>query len=63
MDSVAAPKEAWEKLWSLCVKGDVQALKTWIDHRFGKAKETKEVTVDEPIDVNLITWTKSDENQ
>ena len=63
MDSVADPKEAWSKLWDLCKDGDVQALKTWIDHRFGKAKETKEVSVDEPIDVKLITWIKSDADQ
>lgn len=41
MDSIAAPKEAWESLWKLCKKGDTQAIKTWIDHRFGKPKETK----------------------
>lgn len=42
MDSIAEPKKAWEQLWKLCENGDTQAIKTWIDHRFGKAKEFKE---------------------
>lgn len=42
MDSIGDPKEAWQNLWKLCKKGDTQAIKTWIDHRFGKPKESKE---------------------
>lgn len=44
MDEIANPEQAWQELWKLCQKGDTQALRTWIDHRFGKPKETKDHT-------------------
>lgn len=44
MDSIAAPKEVWDKLWTLCKKGNTNALKTWIEHRYGKPKEQKDIT-------------------
>ena len=44
MDSIAEPKKAWENLWKLCEKGDTRAIQVWIDHRFGKPKESKDHT-------------------
>lgn len=50
MDSVATPKSAWEKLWLRCEADDTNAIKFWIEHRFGKAKERVDLTSgDEPI--------------
>ena len=43
MDSVLTPIEAWKALADKVKEGDTSAIKTWIDHRFGKAKETKEI--------------------
>lgn len=43
MDSVLAPVEIWQALSDKVKEGDTQAIKAWIDHRFGKAKESKEV--------------------
>ena len=40
MDSVAAPKKAWQALWLKCEEGDTPAIKAWLEHRFGKPKET-----------------------
>ena len=51
MDSVAIPEDAWKALWNRCLEKDTNAIKFWIEHRFGKAKERVDVTSgDEPID-------------
>jgi hypothetical protein len=39
MDSVAAPVDAWKKLWQLCEDNDVTAIRTWIEHRYGKPRQ------------------------
>jgi hypothetical protein len=44
MDAIAAPADAWRKLWELCQAGDTQAVKTWINYRFGMP--TQKQTVD-----------------
>lgn len=44
MDAIAAPDEAWRKLWEVCKTGDVQALKTWLSYRFGIPKQKLELT-------------------
>lgn len=44
MDSVAAPKEVWDSLWKVAKEGNTQALKTWIEYRFGKPKEKLDIT-------------------
>lgn len=52
MDAIAAPEEAWAKVWELVLDNDMQAVKVWIEHRFGKPKETKDVTTN-GNDINL----------
>lgn len=44
MDSIAEPKEVWTVAWKLVKSGDTQALRMWIEHRFGKPKERVDVT-------------------
>lgn len=52
MDAVAAPEEVWYKVWELVQSGDMQAVKVWVEHRFGKPKETKDITTN-GNDINL----------
>jgi NADPH-dependent ferric siderophore reductase len=40
MDAIAAPSEAWRALWVKCQEGDVQAVKTWLNYRFGMPKQS-----------------------
>lgn len=56
MDAIAAPDEVWDKLWGLCKTGDVQALKIWIEYRYGKAKQQIEHTGDafENVTIEII---------
>ena len=50
MDSVAEPLKVWQSLWKLCEKENHQALRTWIEYRFGKPKERIDLTSDdEPL--------------
>lgn len=44
MDSVGAPVEAWRALWGKVEEGDTQAIKCWIEHRYGRPKEQKDIT-------------------
>lgn len=45
MDSVGDPSSAWAALWGKVQDGDVTAIKAWIEHRFGKPTETKDVNL------------------
>lgn len=40
MDAIAAPEEIWQLLHDKCKDGDTQALKTWVQYRFGMPKQT-----------------------
>jgi hypothetical protein len=44
MDGIMAPDEAWQKVAKLCQNGDIQALKLWIEYRFGKPKQSVDLT-------------------
>jgi len=44
MDAIAVPEEAWKALWNRCKDGDIQAIKTWLNYRFGMPKQTVDVT-------------------
>lgn len=46
MDAIAAPSEAWAALWAKVQEGDTQAIKTWLEYRFGKPKQQLDVTTD-----------------
>ena len=39
MDAVTAPKAVWQKLFEKCSEGDIQAIKTWLNYRFGMPKQ------------------------
>ena len=56
MDAIAAPAEAWQKLWDLCKAGEVQAVKTWIAYRFGQPKQSIDVTTDGDKITPPIVW-------
>jgi hypothetical protein len=46
MDAIAAPSEAWAALWGKVQEGDTAAIKTWLEYRFGKPKQSLDVTTD-----------------
>jgi hypothetical protein len=54
MDSVLAPVEAWAALCSKVREGDVTAIKAWIEHRFGKPTETKDLNLNTETIKNII---------
>jgi hypothetical protein len=56
MDAIAAPEEAWEKLWELCKAGDMQAVKTWLNYRFGMPKQKMDITTDGERITPPINW-------
>lgn len=57
MDSVLVPKTAWEKLAVLVKKGDVNAIKTWLQYRYGMPKQAIDHTSKgEQINIPPITW-------
>ena len=59
MDAVAVPEEAWRALWNKCVEGDTQAIKTWLNYRFGMPKQKVDVTTDGEKLTPPIEWIKS----
>jgi len=59
MDAVAVPKEAWMALWSKCQEGDTQAIKTWLNYRFGMPKQKVDHTTDGERITPPIEWIKS----
>jgi hypothetical protein len=46
MDSIASPAEAWAALWGRVQENDTAAIKTWLEYRFGKPKQSVDVTTD-----------------
>ena len=45
MDAVLAPVEVWEVLAAKVMEGDVTATKCWLSYRYGRPKETKDITI------------------
>lgn len=45
MDATLAPFEVWEKLADKVKEQDVNAIKCWLSYRYGKPKETKDITI------------------
>lgn len=60
MDAVAVPEEAWKALWNRCKDGDTQAIKTWLNYRFGMPKQQIDVTTQGDKITKPIEWIKSD---
>jgi hypothetical protein len=56
MDAIAVPEEAWKALWNRCKDGDIQAIKTWLNYRFGMPKQTVDVTTQGEKVTPPIEW-------
>ena len=59
MDAVAVPEEAWKALWARCKDGDTQAIKTWLNYRFGMPKQAVDITTQGEKVGPQIVWKKS----
>jgi len=58
MDAIAVPAQAWQALWDLCKKGDSQAVKTWLNYRFGMPKQNIDITTQGEKVTPPIEWIK-----
>jgi hypothetical protein len=59
MDAIAVPEDAWRALWDKCQDGDIQAIKTWLNYRFGMPKQQIDVTTQGDKVTPPIEWLKS----
>jgi hypothetical protein len=59
MDAIAVPEEAWRALWEKCQDGDIQAIKCWLNYRFGMPKQVVDVTTQGEKVTPPIEWIKS----
>jgi NADPH-dependent ferric siderophore reductase len=59
MDAIAVPEQAWQALWNRCEDGDIQAIKTWLNYRFGMPKQQIDVTTQGDKVTPPIEWLKS----
>jgi NADPH-dependent ferric siderophore reductase len=59
MDAVAVPEHAWKALWNKCEEGDTQAIKTWLNYRFGMPKQKIDHTTGGEKIGPRIVWKKS----
>lgn len=63
MDAILAPDEAWEALAGKVTEGDTQAIKTWLEYRYGKPKQSVDLTsLGDRINIPLSTWVDGSEN-
>ena len=58
MDAIAVPAQAWQALWNLCEEGDTQAVKTWLNYRFGMPKQNIDITTQGEKVTPPIEWIK-----
>ena len=58
MDEIAVPEDAWRALWNKCQDGDIQAIKTWLNYRFGMPKQQIDVTTQGDKVTPPIEWLK-----
>jgi hypothetical protein len=59
MDAIAVPEDAWRALWEKCQEGDIQAIKCWLNYRFGMPKQVVDVTTLGEKVTPPIEWIKS----
>jgi hypothetical protein len=59
MDAIAVPEQAWRALWNKCQEGDTQAIKTWLNYRFGMPKQAVDITTQGEKVGPQIVWKKS----
>jgi len=59
MDKVAVPKSIWELLYAKCIDGDTQAIKAWLQYRYGMPKQVMDITSKgKTINTPAINFTK-----
>ena len=56
MDAIAAPEEAWRALWIKCLEGDTQAVKTWLNYRFGMPVQKTQNEGNLKIELPPLQW-------
>lgn len=62
MDAVMAPEEVWEALGKKVREGDGPCIKTWLEYRYGKPKQSVDVTSDgEKLPALAVQIVKPDE--
>jgi hypothetical protein len=59
MDAIAVPEDAWRALWEKCQDGDIQAIKCWLNYRFGMPKQVVDVTTQGEKVTPPIEWLTS----
>ncbi len=59
MDAVAVPAKIWEALLDRCENGDTQAIKCWLNYRFGMPRQQIDVTTLGEKVTPPIEWLKS----
>lgn len=59
MDAIAVPEDAWRALWNRCQDGDIQAIKCWLNYRFGMPKQQIDVTTQGDKVTPPIEWLKN----
>ena len=59
MDAVAVPAKIWTALLDRCENGDTQAIKTWLNYRFGMPRQQIDVTTLGEKVKPPIEWLKS----
>ena len=57
MDATKAPVEIWQKLAKKVDEEDVQAIKTWLQYRYGMPKQVSEVDF-KSAKIPEIKWTE-----
>ena len=60
MDAVAIPQTVWNALYNKVIEGDTQAIKTWLQYRYGMPKQVTDITTNgNDIAIPAINFTKS----
>jgi len=59
MDKVAVPQDVWKLLYAKCQEGDTQAIKAWLQYRYGMPKQVTDITtLGESLNIPAINFTK-----
>lgn len=59
MDAIAVPAKIWKALLDRCENGDTQAIKTWLNYRFGMPRQQIDVTTQGEKVTPPIEWLAS----
>lgn len=56
MDAIAVPDSIWKALYNKAKEGDTNAIKTWLQYRYGMPKQTIDQTTS--LNINDLDWEK-----